>query len=461
MLAGMGVPDLRGGLGTPTFFTSADGVKPGESESVVPLPAPRGGAIATQLPGPRNPRTRACYFFDLAIHPDTAGDRVVIHSAGEPDRLEVRRGRWSDWLRVKFKTGLFQSVRGLVRFHLVRLAPVLELYASPVNFDPDAPPFPISSPPGYAAELAREIGLFHTTGMAEDHTGLNNERFDEAAYLAQCADVWREREAMMLHELARHDEGFFFCLFDTPDRVQHMFWASRSRDVIEEHYRTCDATVGRALECAGDDALVIVLSDHGFSSFRRGANLNTWLHEQGLLKLRPGDSTGDFFKGVDWSGTRAYALGLSGIYLNLQGREAQGIVAPVEAEALKSAIAARLTGLVDAERGQTAVRSVLTREQVYSGPYASESPDLVVNFAAGYRASWGTALGGMAATCFEDNVKKWSGDHIIDPVLVPGVLFMNRPFDGRAARLLDTAPTVLEALGVPRGPAMEGRSLFA
>jgi bisphosphoglycerate-independent phosphoglycerate mutase (AlkP superfamily) len=83
-----------------------------------------------------------------------------------------------------------------------------------------------------------------------------------------------------------------------------------------------------------------------------------------------------------------------------------------------------------------------------------------VNFAEGYRVSWATALGGVPTGLCEDNVKKWGGDHIIDPTLVPGVLFMNRSFDGDAARLVDLAPTILAALGVPKGPAMEGKSLL-
>jgi predicted AlkP superfamily phosphohydrolase/phosphomutase len=393
--------------------------------------------------------------------------------------LEVNEGEWSGWLKVKFKTGLLQSVKGVVRFHLVRTEPVFELYASPVNFDPDWPLYPISSPPEYAAELERELGAFYTTGMVEDHGGLNNGRFDEAAYLAQCDGALKERERMMIYELDRLDEGLFFCLFDTPDRVQHMFWRFGEEDhpanrdgaapqwkrVIAESYRACDAVVGRAMEYADDETLFITLSDHGMNSFQRGVHLNTWLHDQGLLAFRsgvkPGEEAGDFFRGVDWSRTKAYALGLGGIYLNLKGREEQGIVDAGEAEALKASVTAALAGLADTARGRVAVRSAVTREQVYSGLYANESPDLLVNFASGYRVSWETALGGAPAGHFADNVKKWGGDHIIDPLLAPGALLMNRQFRGEGARLLDMAPTILQALGLPKGPAMEGNSLLS
>lgn len=467
MLAGMGVPDLRGGLGTSTFYTSNGDVAAQESENVLRVSVDGSGVIRTHLIGPRNPKTRSDFQFDITIHVEPSAKKIVIRSEGQPKTLEVKEGQWSDWLKVKFKTGLLQSVRGQVRFHLVQMEPVFELYASPINFDADAPLFPISSPPEYAGELAQEVGTFYTTGMVEDHTGFNNGRLDESAYLEQCQGVLRERERMMLHELDRMEEGLFFCLFDTPDRVQHMFWQRSDAEmtrIIEDQYRACDAAVGKALDYADDETLMIALSDHGMNSFERGVHLNTWLHDQGLLAyhsgIRPGADAGDFFHGVDWSRTKAYALGLGGIYLNLKGREEKGIVEASEAESLKSAIADGLTNLTDLALGKAAISSVATREQIYSGAYAHESPDLLVNFAEGYRVSWGTALGGAPEGYFEDNVKRWCGDHIIDPCLVPGVLFMNREFNGEKARLLDLAPTILEALGVPKGPAMEGDSLL-
>jgi predicted AlkP superfamily phosphohydrolase/phosphomutase len=478
MLAGMGVPDLRGGLGTPTFYSAGEGVKAGESETVVPVSA-EGSTIVTSLIGPRNPRGGGNLTVEIKVDLDRAGRKVVIRSAGVPAALEVREGCWSEWLKVKFKTGLFQSVRGMVRFYLPRLEPAFELYASPANFDPDAPLFPLSSPAEYAREVAQSIGTFYTTGMVEDHGGLNNGRFDEAAYLQQCDEVMRERQRMLLYELQRLRAGFLFCLFDTPDRLQHMFWRFREeshpanrgkasggeyRRVIEDHYRACDAVVGEALRYADDQTLVMVLSDHGFNSFQRGINLNTWLHENGFLVLRkgvsPGEEAGEMLRQVDWGQTKAYALGLGSIYLNLAGREEQGIVSADEAERLKASLAERLSGLVDTERGTQAVRGVVTREQVYRGPYAVEAPDLLVNCAAGYRASWGTALGGVPHGLFEDNDKRWSGDHIIDPALVPGTLFINRAFRGDNPSLLDLAPTILAALGVPRGPVMEGENLL-
>lgn len=472
LLAGMGVPDLRGGLGTPTWLTEDPAAAAGESERVARL-ARQGAGYSAVLPGPKLPGGGEATV-ELAIEPGTA---AVTVRAGK-EAVRVPAGGWSDWLRVRFKLGLLQSVAGMVRFHLPRAGAPFALYASPVNFAPDAPPFPISAPWDYAGELEDRIGSFHTTGMVEEHTGLLNGRLDEAAFLAHCEVALREREAMLQLELGRFREGFLFCLFDTPDRLQHMFWRFREpghpanahgnpaeyHRAIEDHYRQCDAIVGRALEQVDPDTLVIVLSDHGFTSFQRGVNLNRWLHQAGLLRLNAGvdpDAAGDFFREVDWSRTRAYALGLGGIYLNLAGREARGIVPPAEGPALAQQIQEGLGGLPDPARGMVAVREVRTRESLYRGPAAAEAPDLLVLCNRGYRASWATALGGVGAGVLEDNTRRWGGDHIVDPALVPGMLCLNRPFRTAAPRLEDLAPTILGAFGLPAGPAMEGSDLLA
>ena len=223
--------------------------------------------------------------------------------------------------------------------------------------------------------------------------------------------------------------------------------------------------VGLALDHADDKTLVVVISDHGFGPYRREVHLNAWLMEQGLLALKPGlepgHSAGDLLTGIDWSKTRAYAVGLGGVYLNLQGRERDGVVPTDGADKLKAEIAAKLTELVDPKTGGRPIRRVPTRESLYRGPYLAEAPDLTVHFASGYRASSSTSMGGVAASAIEDNKSKWSGDHIIDPDLVPGVLFMNRPFREDGARLLDLAPTILNALGVAPPSVMEGSSLFS
>ena len=478
MLSGMGVPDLRGGLGTPTYYTSQENVAANHDENVVEVEPEADGTVRTYVIGPRNPANRQDCRAEIVVRVDRDRKQAVIESSGDPASLTVGEGQWSGWLRLKFKLGFLQAMRGMVRFHLASAGPQFALYASPVNFDPDAPLFPISSPPEYAGELSGRLGLFATTGMVEEHTGLNNGRIDELAFLAQCEDSWREREQMFFLELARQREGLVFCLFDTPDRIQHMFWRHTEPDhpanggrprydlahVIEDAYRRCDVIVGRALEQLGDDSLLMVMSDHGFGTFRRAVYLNAWLRSQGLLFLKegvePGDPAGDMLRSVDWSRTRAYSIGLSGLYVNLRGREAEGIVRPDEARALQDQIAAGLPKLRDPASGMAVVRSVLRRDEIYSGPYAADSPDLVVNCAEGCRISWRSARGGVHHECVDDNEKRWSGDHIIDPALTPGLLATNQALRPRKTDLRDLAPTILAALGVPPGQAMEGESLL-
>ncbi|HBZ54120.1 MAG TPA: phosphodiesterase, partial [Syntrophobacteraceae bacterium] len=471
-------PDLRGGFGTYTFYTSAPDQESREGEHTVIIEGSVDQRIATYLPGPLDRRTRSPHRLEMTIERRPAAREVLVRVQGSKEAHVVQEGQWGPWLRVRFKLGFLQAVAGLVRFYLVRQEPVFELYASPINFDPGEPVFPISFPPEYAGKLAEALGTYYTAGMIEDHNSFNNGRLDEMAFLDQCQRLWDERQRMMLFELERFQEGLFYCLYDTPDRIQHMFWRFREpdhpanrvygaareyREVIEEHYRIADAVVGRALEYVDDRTLLMVLSDHGFKSFQRGVNLNTWLHGQGLLAmkkgLRPGPDTPDLLQYVDWSRTKAYAIGLTGIYLNMQGRERDGIVQPEEADGLKQSIVARLSGLPDSARSAVAIHGAVAREQVYRGPYVQEAPDLLVNYAPGYRTSWSTAMGGIPRDEFEDNTRRWSGDHIVDPAVVPGVLWMNQPFRPEA-RLQDLAPTILEAFGAEAAPEMEGTSLW-
>jgi len=479
MLSGVGVPDIRGSQGTGTFYTQDRTVQPKEHEQVVYLDD--GPVIATRVVGPRNPRTNPISDFtaDLKVQVDR-GARKLILTAGSNPPVEASENGWSPWVRVKFKLSMLQSVTGIVRFFCRIVDPHVEFYASPMNFDPAAPLFPISFPADYGKTLSESIGLFATVGMAEDHTGHNNGRFDEMAYKAQCESVFQERERMMMHELDRFTEGLLFTVFDTPDRLQHMFWrfidpghpnfnrdlASSLGPQVDELYRQCDALVGRVLDKVDENTLLIVLSDHGFNTFRRAFDTNTWLWENKLLALKdgkkPDECMTDSFCQVDWSKTYAYAVGLGGIYLNIKGREKDGILedGTGEADKVRGAIQQGLAELPDREMGQPAVRSVSRREDLYSGAYVKDSPDLLVNFHSGFRVSWASSLGGFANSLFENNNRRWSGDHIVDPDAVPGILFMNRPALHNHAQIIDLAPTILNYLGVADHSSMEGKALL-
>ena len=226
-------------------------------------------------------------------------------------------------------------------------------------------------------------------------------------------------------------------------------------------YERMDDLVGRVQKAIGTDTVLLVLSDHGFCDFSRAVHLNAWLRDEGYLVLESGSSGGEYLAGVDWSRTRAYAFGLAGIYVNQAGRESQGIVADGdEAASLRAEIAAKLRRLADPERsGQAAVREVYDSRNCYSGPYAQNGPDLVVGYHAGYRVSWDTAVGRTAGVTLADNTRRWSGDHCVDPSVVPGVLFCNRKLRHTECSIVDLAPTILDLFGVAAPAYMDGKVL--
>ena len=484
MLAGVGVPDLRGSQSKGTFYTQDRAVVAEENEQLVFLESKAldsGSVLSTRVIGPRNTKTSPASdtFCEIRVQVDKIARKVVIQTVGTPAKIEVAERGWSEWVRFKFKLSMLQSVTGIARFYVRQLEPHLEFYVSAVNFDPAAPMFPVPAPGDYAKELSEKIGPFSTLGMAEDHNGLNNGRLDEAAYLQQCELVLGERERAMRFELDRFVEGLFFMLFDTPDRVQHMLWRFRDREHpnfepdlspelatrIEEHYRRCDALLSAALDKVDENTLLMVLSDHGFGTFRRAFDTNTWLWQNGLLALKdsckPDADSGEGFASVDWSKTYAYAVGLGGIYLNFKGRESGGILEEgSEAERVRRAIQTGLSDFPDEHTQRPAVRGVSRREDLYSGAFVVNSPDLLVNFHRGFRVSWQSAVGGFSNSLLEDNMRRWSGDHIVDPESVPGILFMNRAAGHNHARIIDLAPTILSYLGVAVPASMEGTSLL-
>jgi predicted AlkP superfamily phosphohydrolase/phosphomutase len=285
----------------------------------------------------------------------------------------------------------------------------------------------------------------------------------------------REREAMFTAALDRLRRGALVCVFDATDRIQHMFW----RDIDPEHpapradgdperhairslYEHNDAMLGRIMDRLGQEDVLMVISDHGFSSFRRGINLNSWLHQEGYLALRPGASGGsEWLRDVEWSATRAYCVGLTGMFLNVKGREESGVVSPgPDAAALKAEIIGKLNGLRDPGNGDIGIREAFDTARLYDGPYLDNAPDLLIGYNAGYRASWDGARGIVAGPVFQDNIKKWSGDHCIDPRLVPGVFFCNRHTATEDPALIDIAPTALRLFGIEPPAYMDGRPLM-
>lgn len=469
MLSAMCVPDLRGTQGSYTCFTTAapaGGPTEGSHVKVVV----RDGRVSSELEGPENPiRPKQTLKVPFTVELAPAGATLSISGR----TVELPIGRYTDWVPVEFALGLGLRMQGICRFRLIEASPDFRLYVSPINIDPAKPILPISHPRFFSVFLAKLIGRFATLGLAEDTWALNDRVLDEAAFLEQVDDIQEEREKMFFELLRRTKRGVLACVFDSTDRVQHMFMRhldggdARWANVIADLYAKMDRLVARVLDevdIDDDRNLVLVLSDHGFKSFRRGVNLNSWLWQNGYLALKEGLSrSGEWLDGVDWSKTRAFALGLGGIFLNLRGRESQGIVDPDEARPLTDELVQKLSGLVDSDLKQVAVQEVYPAYRVYHGPYKDQAPDLIVGYAAGWRASWEGVRGVVNKVIFDENTKAWSGDHCIDPKLVPGVLFTSCPLGSAAAEphLVDVAPTLLDLFGVPTPKHMDGRSLVS
>jgi predicted AlkP superfamily phosphohydrolase/phosphomutase len=473
-LSAMCVPDLRGTQGTFSLYsTRARGTGDTTGGEVLTVER-RGNLVRGELLGPpdtshvdRRPLTSA---FEIALDGRTG---ATLRIDGERHPLPV--GKYTDWLTVKFRTGLGQSIRGVCRFLLLSTEPEFELYVTPINIDPERPAMEIGYPRVYPVYLARRQGPYATLGLAEDTWGLSEHVLNDEHFLQQCIDIERERESMFFDGLEKVPEGLVVCVFDGTDRMQHMFWrylddrhparpagvpAAMAR-VIEDLYVRMDDLVGRTVAaCNGDDTLLMVLSDHGFNTFRRGIDLNRWLEDHGYLVVDDARRGVEHLAGVDWSRTRAFAIGLTGIFINPKGRFSQGIVEPGdEAESLRAEIAQRLKTLIDPETEAAGVRHVYQAAKAYRGPYKDQAPDLIVGYAEGYRVSWDAAIGRTSRDVFHDNKKAWSGDHCVDPSVVPGVLFCNRSINADQPRLLDIAPTVLDLFGVPVPEHMDGRVL--
>jgi predicted AlkP superfamily phosphohydrolase/phosphomutase len=480
MLSAMCVPDLRGTQGSFTYYTT----DPAEAGPTSAAPEATGGQrilvevkegeIAGSLAGPDNPLRADHRPVPLPFTLRLEKGGAVLRIEGRKYRLKEKE--YSPWIQLTWRPAPGVRVHGIARFYVTRLEPTVGLYVTPINIDPGHPALPISWPTYYSVYLSKLIGEFATLGLAEDTWALNERVIDEAAFFQQTMDHHEEREKMFLNALAKSREGVVACVFDGTDRAQHMFYrylepdhpanrgkdTERFRDAIRDVYRRADATIGKATAALRPDDMLVVLSDHGFQSFRRGVNLNTWLLENGFLHLKdPARSCGDWFDNVDWSRTQAYAFGLGGIYVNEKGREADGIVAPgAEAAEVKRRIIAGLSGLVDAQTGAVAITDVFDTGRVHSrGPYQAAGLDLIVGYNRGYRASWEGATGRVTAQVFADNTKSWSGDHCVDPRLVPGVLFSNRPFRAEDPGIMDLAPTILTLFGVSPPAHMTGKTL--
>ncbi len=462
MLSGMGVPDILGTEGTFTFITSQQEEKDKDIGGIV-VRVRRRQEIITHLIGPKKARLIG------EAENVKVSCRITLQEENDSVRIEfqnndfqLKTGEWSEWKSISFKLGMGREMKGILKFYLVELSPELKLYASPINFDPRDPYFPISYPKEYSAELVTRLGLFHTQGLPIDTWAVNEGRLTEEPLLDQLREVLKEEKERLFYELDGFDGGVLFSYFGTSDIVQHMFWRflDEKHPLYEENdnyeviirwwYQELDAVLGRVMEKIGEEDFLLVLSDHGFDTFRRAVHVNTWLRENGYMELKDPYATEgqELLRDVDWSATKAYSIGFGAIYINQKDREKQGIVEPGQAsEDLKKEIADKLSEWIDEKYNQKVISAVYFREDIFKGDEIDNTPDLYIGFNIGYRASWQTALGAVPEATIEDNLRKWSGTHLVDPKLIPGVLFSNRYIASNNPSIYDICPTVLKLIG--------------
>jgi predicted AlkP superfamily phosphohydrolase/phosphomutase len=358
-----------------------------------------------------------------------------------------------------------QSLSGICRFYLKQVRPHVALYVTPVNLDPLAPALPISTPPSYAADLAEASGRFYTQGMPEETKGFLAGVFDTDEFLRQAADTAAENRRQYQYLLSQLENGLLFHYFGHVDQVSHVMWrvmdpghpaSDAARDapyvrVIEDLYVGLDEIVGETLERMPPTALLVVMSDHGFASWRRSVHLNSWLEQHGYLKVvDPTRRRAPMLANIDWARTRAYGLGLNGLYINVKGRERFGIVDPGRRESLAAEISAALRATID----PVTEKPIVTAVQVTGGSgspleHPDRSPDLLIGYAKGTRCSSASALGEVPAAILSDNLDDWGGDHCMDPASVPGVLLSSRPLRHEVSSLKDLSGALLREFGVP------------
>ena len=478
-LSGMGTPDLRGTYGTFSFYTDDPTAVAGavEGGQVIPVQV-ENSQVISKLIGPDNSFRKgspaATEPFSVAVDPLESVARIAV----QDHEFVLREDEWSNWVKIEFQLiPFFGKVKGMCRFYLKQAHPRFQLYVSPINIDPADPALPISTPSSYSRFLSEEVGEFYTQGIAEDTKALSDGVLDDKEFLEQSRTVLAEHRRIFDLQFPKFQKGVFFFYFSSLDLNSHMLWrlidpehpaydatlASQYGSVLQEFYQQMDQVLGEVLPKLNEHTTLLVLSDHGFAPYRRSFNLNTWLLNNGYVTLKSdaNPDNNEPLANVDWSKTRAYGLGLNGLYLNMHAREREGIVTPgAEADALLKEIKEKLLAVRDPKNNLPVITRVDFAADVYQGPYTHDGPDALVGYNRGYRAGWKTILGAFPPEVLEDNTNAWSGDHCMDYTLVPGVLLSNRNIAAGMPALTDIAPTILAEFGIVKPKDMMGQSVF-
>lgn len=481
MLCSLGVPDIRGT--TSTFFSlsdafTADQLKQRLSGGMRLLLEFEEDTAIVKIPGARDPRQKRATYVEVPVEisVDRPNHKTSVKIQGQV--VDLAENTWSDWIEWMFTVTPKHAVRALSRIYALEVGDQVRLYMTCLQFHPQNPYIPFTCPKSYSADLADRYGLYKTVGWAYDTHALRQDAMTEDVFLDDVERTMSWRETLTLEEMDRENWDLLIAVWTATDRVGHMFWrfrdplhplytdegAKKYGRALENTYKKMDTIVGKVTARLRDNDLLIVMSDHGFHSFRKGFNVNTWLIREGYLAVRGKYDSAtayneeSFLRGYDWSRTKAYGLGLGSIYLNLRGREGQGTIEPQEASSLRTELQEKLLQVTDPETEEKIFRGVYTRD-VYHGAAMADAPDIELGYVAGYQSTKSAAKGAAPPELFELNTDKWSGEHVASDVgISSGVLFANRKLSVDPA-IIDLGVTALEYLGVPVPDDFEGKSL--
>ncbi len=478
MLSGLGVPDLRGT--TSTYFLMSDAFeKPGKVAGGVRLPLKFDGATATvNVEGLRHPKTRKFVSLPVSVTADRAAKSVEVTIPSKT--VTLQEGEWSEWLEWSFEVTPKYTAHAVSRIHVLEAGETVRLYMTCLQFHPEKPYIPFTNPESYSKELRDRYGFYKTIGWVFDTNALKHDALTESLFLEDVRNTMQWRETLTLDEIDRGEFDLLVSAWTGTDRVSHLFWRYRDTEhpmydaegaakfgtAVEDTYKRMDETVGKVVAKLKSDDLLFVMSDHGFHSFRRAFNINTWLVRNGYLavKGKPNAATAtnmkSFLRGYDWAKTQAYGLGLGSIFLNLSGREQSGIVPPKNADAVIQEIREKLLRVTDPKTGAKVFTEIYTRND-FKGTEIRDAPDLQLGFAEGYQADKKGVAGIAGPDLFSDNTDKWSGEHAAsDIATTPGILFSNKAITKDAPHLVDLSATALKYLGKTVPDDFEGEPLL-
>jgi predicted AlkP superfamily phosphohydrolase/phosphomutase len=458
-LSGMGTPDLRGTLGTFSFYTDdpEELSRPVAGGRIIKVRL-EGGHGVLQVEGPPNTLRKDHAFASANLLVDVDPEYPVARLQMGDEVKVIREGEWSEWIIGDFSLiPYLSSVSGIFRVYVKRLHPWFELYVSAINVDPVSPALPVAAPSDWGRTIAREIGRFSTMGTPEDTSALRQHVFTLQEFRSQTRLVFEEERGLLRYSLRHFAGGLLFFYFSSIDQNSHMLWGRHESELLEV-YRAVDECISE-VRAQFPATELIVLSDHGFTTFDRAVHLNTWLTDRGFLTLNrpPGDDTS--LGSVNWQSTEAYALGLNGLYINRKGREQHGIVAPGEqSRGILASLSKQLLAWRDPVNGRQVVQAVYAVNPTTQT--AAVAPDLIVGYSPGYRASWQTGLGETPVEEIEDNNDAWIGDHCINPAAVPGVLFTSSRVNAANPKIPDVTASILKFFSVSQPSGASGHSFF-